>query len=231
MARPKVPLISRREAVEAALRVIDAEGLEEFSIRRLGRELGVNGASLYHHFKDKDEILNEVVRLVLSGLDVPARKETWQEWFIEAAQAYRSALLAHPNVAPLLLDRRPRMFGHRVIDYTAQQLADGGVPDGMRLVVMDASEMLAFASALFASRESSAGGFGEIEPEYVHLRRAVKANRFDADQAFEVMCRAIVAGFTAAIEWRALPSRPKRTTRPARSAKPKAAGSADVEPA
>ena len=55
--RPKVPLISKRKTLEAALRIIDAEGLESLSVRRLAIELNVNGASLYHHFKNKEEIL------------------------------------------------------------------------------------------------------------------------------------------------------------------------------
>ena len=46
MARPKKALISRRKTLEAALRIIDAEGLEALSIRRLGRALNVQGISL-----------------------------------------------------------------------------------------------------------------------------------------------------------------------------------------
>ena len=57
MGRPKQALISRRKTLEVALRIIDEEGLEELSIRRLGKELNVRGISLYHHFKSKADIL------------------------------------------------------------------------------------------------------------------------------------------------------------------------------
>ena len=45
----------RTRALEEALRIIDDEGLDALSIRRLADVLGVKGASLYHHFKDKDD--------------------------------------------------------------------------------------------------------------------------------------------------------------------------------
>jgi TetR/AcrR family transcriptional regulator, tetracycline repressor protein len=208
MARPTTPLISRRAAVEAALALIDREGLEAFSIRKLGAELGVNGASLYHHFADKDEILTEVVRAVLVKIRIPTEQATWQEWFVQAARAYREAVLAHPNVAPLLLDRRPHMFGHQVINFTAEQLDAGGVPKELQLAVMDASEMLAFASALFTARQPADGGFGEIAPAHGALRAAVAENRLDAEATFDLMCRAFAAGLSAGLESvTALPAR------------------------
>jgi AcrR family transcriptional regulator len=53
MVRPIVPLISRQGAVHAALGIIDARGLSGLSIRALGAELGVNGASLYYTSKTR----------------------------------------------------------------------------------------------------------------------------------------------------------------------------------
>lgn len=200
MARPKSPLIERRAAVEAALALIDAEGLEAFSIRRLGAALGVNGASLYHHFADKDEILTEVVRVVLSDLRIPrGREETWQTWFVTAATAYRSAVLRHPNIAPLLVGRRPRMYGQEVFDYTARLLAAGGVPSEFHLTVMDASEMLAFASAMFTINEPEGGGFGPISPELGALATAVDTSSLDQEAAFRSIAASLVAGLEARI--------------------------------
>jgi AcrR family transcriptional regulator len=200
MARPKVPLISRRAAVEAALQLIDTEGLEAFSIRRLGAALGVNGASLYHHFADKDEILTEVVRLVLSELRIPrSRDETWQSWFVAAATAYRAAVLAHPNIAPLLVSRRPRMYGQDVWEYTAELLTEGGVPASLQLAVMDASEMLAFASALFTISEPQGGGFGPIGSDMPALGRAVEARTLDDDSVFRAVIDALAAGIEAKV--------------------------------
>ena len=72
MARPRTPLLSRDGIVAAALALVDAEGLEALSTRRLAAELGVSGPSLYNHVATKDELIDAVVDSVLAGVDVSA---------------------------------------------------------------------------------------------------------------------------------------------------------------
>jgi AcrR family transcriptional regulator len=70
MARPRKPLLSRDLIVEAALALVDAEGLEAVSTRRLAASLGVSGPSLYNHFRTKDEILDAVADAVSARVDL-----------------------------------------------------------------------------------------------------------------------------------------------------------------
>ncbi|UUY47099.1 TetR/AcrR family transcriptional regulator [Streptomyces yangpuensis] len=70
MARPRKPLLSRDRIVEAAGALVDAEGLEAVSTRRLAAALGVSGPSLYNHFRTKDEILDAVADAVSSRVDL-----------------------------------------------------------------------------------------------------------------------------------------------------------------
>ena len=72
MARPRQTLLTRERIVEAASALVDAEGLEAVSIRRLATELGVQGPSLYHHFDTKAEILDAVADAVIARVDVSA---------------------------------------------------------------------------------------------------------------------------------------------------------------
>lgn len=72
MARPRTPLLSRDGIVTAALALVDAEGLEALSTRRLAAELGVSGPSLYNHVATKDELIDAVVDSVVAGVDVSA---------------------------------------------------------------------------------------------------------------------------------------------------------------
>ena len=72
MARPRTPLLSRDGIVAAALALVDAEGLEALSTRRLAAELGVSGPSLYNHVATKDELIDAVVDCVVAGVDVSA---------------------------------------------------------------------------------------------------------------------------------------------------------------
>ncbi|MFD8020976.1 TetR/AcrR family transcriptional regulator [Streptomyces lavendulae] len=70
MARPRKPLLSRDRIVEAAGALVDAEGLEAVSTRRLAAALGVSGPSLYNHFRTKDAILEAVADAVSARVDL-----------------------------------------------------------------------------------------------------------------------------------------------------------------
>ena len=72
MVRPRTPLLSRDGIIAAALALVDAEGLEALSTRRLAAELGVSGPSLYNHVATKDELIDAVVDSVVAGVDVSA---------------------------------------------------------------------------------------------------------------------------------------------------------------
>ena len=102
MVRPKIPLISERDVVRHALTILDEEGMEALSIRRLGKELNVNGASLYHHFADKDDILIAVGRAVLREIKVRPPGDDPIAWLIDTAKRQRRVFLDHPNAIPLL---------------------------------------------------------------------------------------------------------------------------------
>src|SRR5215210_1584401 len=112
MARPKVPLISRRAALHAALKIVDDEGLESLTIRRLGEALGVNGASLYHHFQNKDDIVAGAAELALQEVRTPdTRHENWPEWLARNTTRTREALMEHPHLIPVVLARAPLGIG------------------------------------------------------------------------------------------------------------------------
>lgn len=150
MGRPKVPLIDRDVAIAKALEIIDASGLESFSIRRLGRELGVNGASLYHHFADKDEILRGVRLLVLKeSRVVPTTwSATWQEHLTTSMVRYREALLRHPNAAPLMLPQAVRPTSLSLAERIITNMTAEGVPLRYAYAIIDSAETLAFGSVM-----------------------------------------------------------------------------------
>jgi TetR/AcrR family transcriptional regulator, tetracycline repressor protein len=149
MGRPKVPLIDRREAVAKALELIDRDGLDAFSIRTLGKELGVNGASLYHHFKDKDEILQGVRMLVVNEATgrVRSPKASWQDMVTKSVLGYRAALLKHPNVIPLMTPGTMRPIGLGRWDLIVHKMIDDGVPLKYCYAILDSAETLSFGSA------------------------------------------------------------------------------------
>jgi len=106
--RRREPL-SRERIVEAALRIMDEEGLEAVTMRRVGRELGVEAMSLYNHVADKEDILAGVIEAVMAEFEFPEDHEDWHEAGRRAARAWRALLKAHPNVITLMSHQRKPM--------------------------------------------------------------------------------------------------------------------------
>jgi TetR/AcrR family transcriptional regulator, tetracycline repressor protein len=202
MARPRVPLISRRKALEAALEIIDSEGLKALSIRRLGEVMNVNGASLYHHFKDKDEILVGVAQLALADVTAPrSDSDNWRVWLPLNAYRTRQALIAHPELIPLMLRRIPLGIGSQEVEASVARLLAEGVEMSVIAPLMESFELLAISSALQA-----VGGVGSAEereraygPEDSMYRQAQKERGLSNDELFEVVCAAIIASVESAV--------------------------------
>src|SRR6266581_5617128 len=104
-AKPRREPLTRQRIIRAALRIMDEEGLEAVTMRRIGRELGVEAMSLYNHVRDKEEILDAICEEVLSEFRFPA-DQAWAETVRAAAREYRRLLLAHPRVITLMTGRK-----------------------------------------------------------------------------------------------------------------------------
>lgn len=85
--------------------IMDAEGLDAVTMRRVGRELGVEAMSLYNHVRDKEDVLDGVCEEVLRLFRVPEAEE-WTQAARLAAREYRRLLLAHPTVITLMTGRK-----------------------------------------------------------------------------------------------------------------------------
>ena len=69
-ATPRIPL-TRERVLRAAIVLADEGGIESLSMRKLGQQLGVEAMSLYNHVANKDDILDGIVDVVVSEIDVP----------------------------------------------------------------------------------------------------------------------------------------------------------------
>lgn len=95
------------KVLDEALALIDAEGLERLSMRRLGARLGVEAMALYHHVANKGALLELLLeRVVLAaGADVAENSADWRMQVGGFAAGYRAALLEHPTLVPLVAVR------------------------------------------------------------------------------------------------------------------------------
>ena len=199
MGRPKKALISRRKTLEVALQIIDEEGLDALSIRHLGDKLNVRGISLYYHFPSKEHILVGACELALAGVRTPHNSNTeWREWLIDNGRKYYQALLAHPNLIPILMRRHPLRIGLSEHNSTVGLLAVQGVPVGVIMPLMDSLEALALGCAAYQSAVSSDAGtdnWQEAHPFLYHVRRSAE---LPADVAFDAMAKAVVEAILGA---------------------------------
>jgi AcrR family transcriptional regulator len=93
----KTPL-SRERIVGAALALIDADGVDGLSMRKLGAQLGVDPMAVYHHLAGKDAVLQRVVEQVFGDFPVPDADAQWADQIRQWAQAYRDTGLRHPHL-------------------------------------------------------------------------------------------------------------------------------------
>ncbi|MFD0354016.1 TetR/AcrR family transcriptional regulator [Streptomyces sp. NPDC127110] len=99
------PALSQEQIVAAAVRLLDAEGIEALSMRKLGAEMGTAATSLYRHVTNKDELIELVVDEVYGELELPAADspgEKWREALAQCGHSLRAMVLRHPWVASVL---------------------------------------------------------------------------------------------------------------------------------
>jgi AcrR family transcriptional regulator len=96
--------LTRERVVAAALHVMDTEGLDAVTMRRVAREVGVEAMSLYNHVRDKDDLLQGVCDTVMSSFEFPDETGDWMEDCRAGARAWRRLLQAHPDMMRLFAE-------------------------------------------------------------------------------------------------------------------------------
>ncbi|MEV6521334.1 TetR/AcrR family transcriptional regulator C-terminal domain-containing protein [Longispora sp. NPDC051575] len=103
-ARTRAPL-NRERVLRTAVAVADAGGIGALTIRSLAQELDVKPMSVYHHVANKDEILDGIVDLVFTEIDLPATDGDWRVELTRRADSARRVLRRHPWAVGLLDSR------------------------------------------------------------------------------------------------------------------------------
>lgn len=106
--KPKTDL-SHERICAAALELIDQDGLEEFSTRKLGRVLGCEAMAIYWYYESKDALLDAIVDKLMSGVGALIGEQKTEDWIAtmrSLAHAYRQVGHDHPKAFPLLATRR-----------------------------------------------------------------------------------------------------------------------------
>src|SRR3954469_4458570 len=151
-AREREPL-TREKIVEAALVLLERDGMQGLSMRKLAQELGTGAASLYWHVGDKEELLSLLLdRIVGESEVVEPDPENWQEQLKELLRGTRRLMLKRRDAAQLSLGRIPAGPNSLpVMERTLAVLHAAGLPPR---VVSYAADMFALFVGGFAFEES-----------------------------------------------------------------------------
>ncbi|OUS96363.1 TetR/AcrR family transcriptional regulator C-terminal domain-containing protein [Rhodococcus sp. NCIMB 12038] len=97
--------ITRERILETALEIVDRDGIDGLSMRRLGKALDRDPMTLYRHAPNKAALLDGLAERVLDELEVDTGDGDWATQLREVARGFRRLALAHPQVVPLLVTR------------------------------------------------------------------------------------------------------------------------------
>ena len=104
-ARKRAPL-SRERIVQAAFDLADREGLEAFTMRKLGRALGVEAMSLYHFFPTKQHLVDALVEAAVESVEMPPAGLPPVERLRRVCRAYRAMAHRHARLFPIIAVHR-----------------------------------------------------------------------------------------------------------------------------
>src|SRR5919206_1621295 len=100
--------LSRERVVETALELVDAEGPDALTMRRLGRALGVEAMSIYEYTSGKEELVHAVMERLLKELQLPTSGHPdWKQRIRDVVDAWLRLSERHPKAFPLLYRERP----------------------------------------------------------------------------------------------------------------------------
>ena len=153
-----------REAIaDTAMRVLDAEGLDAVTMRRVAQELGTGPASLYAHVAGKDDLYALLVDRAVGELEPPEPTGDWQEDVKAWGRAMREAFVRHRDLGRANLGTIPTgPNALRVADRFLGVLRDAGLPERVCAWAID---LLGLYTTAIAVEDGMVGGPWEDDPE------------------------------------------------------------------
>ncbi|MFC8719022.1 TetR/AcrR family transcriptional regulator C-terminal domain-containing protein [Kitasatospora sp. NPDC057198] len=200
--------LSRQQVLDAALGLVDRNGLKGLTMRALGLELGVEAMTLYHYVPHKDALLDGLVEQVFTAA-TPATDGAadWRTALRTYATALREGLLRHPAVLPLAASR-PAVTPATLdgLEALLRLLTAGGFPLGRALHALNSLTVFvvghATAEAAITVGAGEAGGadwLAALEAERYPLLVRAATERAGTDDAerFAFALDALLLGFDA----------------------------------
>jgi AcrR family transcriptional regulator len=198
--------MTAEQLVERAVEIIDAEGFDALTMRRLAEGCDLSPMAIYRHVRDKDDLLDRVVDRVTSQwadqlpdvVDDP--HDDLRNLFVRA----RELQLAHPGITRLCVERPTPVVGvARIFDRVIGALHRGGFGEQEAVQAFDALLMFLFGSVLWeipraeTARERLVAVSARAEDLPHIVERSIELARRDASAYFEFGLAALISGLEA----------------------------------
>ncbi|MFJ1577870.1 TetR/AcrR family transcriptional regulator [Streptomyces sp. NPDC088182] len=184
--RPAKPALTYGGIVATAVRLMESEGLQRVTMRRLAQELDTGPASLYVYVANTAELHAAILEELLGAVDLsPASAEgddgegddaegDWRERLARLLGSYTHVLFAHPSLAHSALIARPSGPNYlALVEAVLSLLHEGGVPDAQAAWGVDVLLQVATANAAeHSARDRTAGAEAEHHALVAALRDA-----------------------------------------------------------
>ncbi|WP_329000513.1 TetR/AcrR family transcriptional regulator C-terminal domain-containing protein [Kribbella sp. NBC_00709] len=140
--------LDRTKIVDEAVALLDAEGLDGVTLRKLAARLGVQAPTLYWHLPNKAALVTAIAEAIVPDPVPAAPDQPWHDWLTDFALRLRAALLAHPDGARIVsmaqLSRQTAAWS----ELAMSTLADRGIPLRNARIIVLTVERFAVGHAL-----------------------------------------------------------------------------------
>jgi AcrR family transcriptional regulator len=215
--RPRAGL-TRDRVLATALDIVDRDGIDALSMRRLGRELGVEAMSLYSYVDNKQDLIEGVVEQVFREMPIIVEGDgPWQDRLREQAATFRRVLLAHPHAITLVAGRP--LVTDRTRAYVESALCELQ-RYGLDLTTADlvlgliASFVIGHVSEQVGEESRTAAGYVTVEPEgsdavrFPNVTALMKDVALDRNREFAFGLDVLIAGIASLLPAVEAPDRP-----------------------
>jgi TetR/AcrR family tetracycline transcriptional repressor len=196
--------IHREQIIDTAMSLLDRDGLEGVTVRKVAAELHVHAGALYWHVQNKQELLDEMANMLLSAyfahVEGPTPEQDWSDWLEGTCLRLRQAMLAHREGARVVAGAG---FGRAVllaqlVDTTIRNLLAAGF--SLRLAFLTCSTTLSYVYG-FVIEEQAAPNADPVNKAHASdesmiaaVQSEKQANNYTSDMDFLAGLQMILAG-------------------------------------
>lgn len=192
--------ISKETIVEASIKILNRDGIENLTMRTIAKELGIKAASLYWHISGKLELYGEISEYLCSQCDMPESTNDAKNYLVETYKAYRAMLLSTRDAVPIFENSIPNTPKRiEIIKATAYALEKIGIQGKNLMTIANLlnNYVLSFVADEIRFKNTPPGACADLPNMLGFFDQRITLNTSDFDEQFFYGLRVLFAGLEA----------------------------------